>query len=50
MESLELPQDIIWDGGQSPSLSPNASIEEVLIFEDGFATGKFELLWILTAK
>jgi len=38
MESLELPQDIIWDGDQSPSLSPNASIEEVLIFEDGFAT------------
>lgn len=45
METLELPQDIIWDGGQSPmALSPDhfsdASAEQILIFEDSFATGK----------
>lgn len=44
MESLELPQDILWDGDQSPTLSPahlsNASGEEILIFEDSFAIGK----------
>lgn len=44
MEFLELPQDIIWDGNQSPMLSPthlsNASTEQVLIFEDNFANGK----------
>jgi len=40
MEFLELPQDI-WDGDQSPTLSPeylsNASPEQILIFEDIFA-------------
>lgn len=48
MENLELPQDIIWDGGQSPTLSPayysNASVDEILIFEDSFANGKQSLL------
>lgn len=41
MEFLELPQEIIWDGDQSPTLSPehlsNASPEQILIFEDSFA-------------
>lgn len=45
MEILELPQDIIWDGDQSPmTLSPDhfsdASAEQILIFEDSFVTGK----------
>lgn len=44
MEVLELPQDIIWDGKQTPMLSPthfsSASPEEILIFEDNFANGK----------
>lgn len=44
MESLELPQDILWDGDQSPTLSPahlsDANGEQILIFEDCFATGK----------
>lgn len=44
MESLELPQDIIWDGEPTPTLSPthfsDASSEQILIFEDSFATGK----------
>lgn len=45
MEILELPQDILWDGDQSPmTLSPDhysdASAEQILIFEDSFATGK----------
>lgn len=44
MEGLELPQDIIWDGKKSPMLSPthfsDASSEQILIFEDNFATGK----------
>lgn len=45
MEFLELPQDILWDGDQSPTLSPeylsNASPEQILIFEDSFAPGKY---------
>lgn len=49
MEFLELPQDIIWDGAQSPTLSPeylsNASPEQILLLdvfsEDSFANGKY---------
>lgn len=52
MESLELPQDIIWDGEQTPTLSPthfsDASSEQILIFEDSFATGKYFFFhWIV---
>lgn len=41
MEILELPQDLIWDGDQSPTLSPghlSDASAETLIFEDSFAT------------
>lgn len=50
MESLQLPKDILWDGDQSPSLSPaqfsNASEEEILIFDDSSATGKYGFCFV----
>lgn len=49
MESLELPQDIIWDGDHTPTLSPthfsDASVEQILIFEDCFATGMKKIIY-----